>query len=440
VNYHAFSVYKESGVPWLGQIPGHWSAWRFSHAVSVNGGQVDPRLAPWSEMTLIAPNHIESGTGRLLATETATEQGADSGKYLIRKGQVIYSKIRPVLRKATLAPADCLSSADMYGLHPAAGLLRNRFLLEVVLSKPFTDFVIDASMRVAMPKINREALGAGTVWFPSLEEQDAILTFLDRETAQIDELIAKQNALIELLGERRKAVITKAVTKGLDPSVQMKDSGVDWLGDVPVTWTISALKRLSIVQNGVTLGRAADETSVELPYLRVANVQSDYVDIAEVKTVAVPAEDVSRYLLQSGDVLMTEGGDIDKLGRGCVWDGSIDPCLHQNHIFAVRCSSHLSNKFLTYLLDSRPGRMYFEITAKQATNLASTNSTTLGRFAFGLPSLDEQHQITDHLDRETARAADLMAKSGEFVAVLRERRSALVTAAVTGKIDVRGAA
>lgn len=207
---------KESGIYWLREVPASWSVRKFSHATRINGGQVDPKVEPFRSMTLVAPNHIEQGTGRLLAEETAEEQGADSGKYQIRKGQVIYSKIRPALRKAVIAPVDCLSSADMYGIDADAMLLSNDYLLVLMLSRPFTQFVVDVSMRVAMPKVNRETLAAGYLWFPSLDMQAQILEHIGRETSRIDTLAAKAREMINVLKERRRALISAAVTGKID--------------------------------------------------------------------------------------------------------------------------------------------------------------------------------------------------------------------------------
>lgn len=207
---------KSSGIPWLGEIPAHWSVRKFSQITSINGGQVDPRDEPWSSILLIAPNHIVSGQGRLSYQETATEQGADSGKYFVRAGQVIYSKIRPYLRKVIIAPADCLCSADMYGISAAGASMSNRFLKELMLSQPFTDFTADSSARVAMPKINRESLAQAFLWYPGRAEQEQILGHIDRESESTDRLEGKARCFIDLLRERRSALISAAVTGKID--------------------------------------------------------------------------------------------------------------------------------------------------------------------------------------------------------------------------------
>jgi type I restriction enzyme S subunit len=207
---------KPSGVPWLGSIPQHWSLKRFKFLATINSGQVDPRKAEYRDLVLIAPNHIQSGSGRLVKQETATEQGADSGKYLVRRGQVIYSKIRPNLRKAAIAPCDCLCSADMYPIAPTTGELSTDYLLLLLLSQPFTKFAVDTSMRVAMPKVNREALANCLMWYPGAEEQSLILEFVAREAAPLETAISRLEREIGLLREYRTRLVADVVTGKLD--------------------------------------------------------------------------------------------------------------------------------------------------------------------------------------------------------------------------------
>ncbi|RJP85196.1 MAG: restriction endonuclease subunit S [Desulfobacteraceae bacterium] len=207
---------KPSGIPWIGDIPHHWELRRFKFLATINSGQVDPRKRVYSDMVLIAPNHIESGSGRLLATETAAKQGADSGKYLVTRGQIIYSKIRPNLRKATIAPCDCLCSADMYPITPKTMELSPEYLLMILLSPAFTKFAVDASMRVAMPKVNREALAGCLLWFPGIVEQAQILRIIDRESTPIDTAISRLEREIQLLREYRTRLIADVVTGKLD--------------------------------------------------------------------------------------------------------------------------------------------------------------------------------------------------------------------------------
>jgi len=162
----------------------------------------------------------------------------------------------------------------------------------------------------------------------------------------------------------------------------------------PKGWKIERLDKLAEIQTGIAKGAQKEKPVVILPYLRVANVQDGHVDLTEMKTIEVPERKLNRYLLRRGDLLMTEGGDFDKLGRGCIWEGQIEPCVHQNHVFAVRVtSSQLRNDFLEKLTASPWGRRYFLSCSKQSTNLASINTSQLKAFPVLLPPVSEQRRI-----------------------------------------------
>ncbi len=207
---------KPSGVEWLGDVPEHWEIKRFKFLTRINSGQVDPRDEIYANYTLIAPNHIKSGIGKITHFETAKEQGADSGKYLVEKGQIIYSKIRPNLRKAAIAPRNCLCSADMYAISVREDEINPDFLLNLMLSEPFTKFAVDCSLRVAMPKINRESLNECWLWYPSLDEQYQIIKYLTSELVYFNDIIDHAEQEISLLREYRTRLIADVVTGKLD--------------------------------------------------------------------------------------------------------------------------------------------------------------------------------------------------------------------------------
>lgn len=202
---------KPSGQNWLGEIPAHWPTTKFSWDVFISEGQVDPEDDNFSEMILIAPNHIESRTGQVIYKETSADQGAVSGKYLCKEGDVLYSKIRPALRKVALADEDCLCSADMYALRPSERLLP-QYLQYFLLSEDFSTWAELESARVAMPKINRETLSAIRMPVPPLQEQERIIFEIRKGTERIDLQRKAIRVSVELLKERRAALITAAVT------------------------------------------------------------------------------------------------------------------------------------------------------------------------------------------------------------------------------------
>jgi len=274
---------------------------------------------------------------------------------------------------------------------------------------------------------------------PPLQEQEAIVRFIRHLDQRVNQLIQAKRQLIALLNEQKQATIHRAVTRGLDPRVSLKPSGVDWLGDVPAHWRVLPLKAVCEIQSGITLGKDyTGRTLHEYPYLSVANVQAGHTNLAVVKTIRVTQAEVLRCTLQQGDVLMTEGGDPDKLGRGCVWDAQIAPCLHQNHIFAVRPNqSHLAPHFLSALMGVGYARAYFQSTSKQTTNLASTNKTKIGQFKVLLPEVDEQYRILAAINDAIHPINVTISRLEREIELLREYHTRLVSDVVTGKLDVR---
>jgi type I restriction enzyme S subunit len=206
---------KDSGIPWLGDIPAHWAVTKLTWVIDIAEGQVDPTIEPYASLPLIAPNHIRSGVGELIDVKTASEQGAISGKYLCRPGDVIYSKIRPALRKVTLAPDRCLCSADMYPMR-ARRALRPGFLRWWLLGDRFSTWAELVSERVAMPKVNREALTEVRLGLPPAKEQAAIDRWLGEQIDSSGRAIRLIEGQLDKLAEYRQALITAAVTGQID--------------------------------------------------------------------------------------------------------------------------------------------------------------------------------------------------------------------------------
>jgi type I restriction enzyme S subunit len=275
---------------------------------------------------------------------------------------------------------------------------------------------------------------------PPVEEQRHIARFLDAVGGKARRFIRNKRRLIDLLKEQKQNIINQAVTRGLDPNVRLKSSGVEWIGDIPEHWEVRRLKQFAKIQTGVTLGPIGTYKGlVERPYLRVANVQNGLLDLDNVKTVFVPIHEIPSRELKYGDVLMTEGGDMDKLGRGCVWRNEIEGCLHQNHVFSVRTNKDvLSPEYLVRLMESRHGRTYFELTAKRTTNLASTNSSTLGCFPIPLPPLNEQYILLEQLLKKSTKIDQAITRAQREIELMREYRTRLIADVVNGQVDVRG--
>jgi type I restriction enzyme S subunit len=202
---------KDSGVDWIGEIPADWVVKRLKQVSFIQNGQVDPKSIQFRKEVLIAPNHIESGTGKILYKETAEEQGAESGKYPVKKGALLYSKIRPELRKACIAEENGMCSADMYAINPIDDVYP-MFLLLVFLGEKFTGYMVNQSMRVAMPKVNRNDVENYWLAIPPLINQKQIIEEVEIESLKIDDAIDGLHKQVSTLKEYKTTLINSAVT------------------------------------------------------------------------------------------------------------------------------------------------------------------------------------------------------------------------------------
>lgn len=255
------------------------------------------------------------------------------------------------------------------------------------------------------------------VKFPrDLDTQKKIAKIL----STLDEAIEQTEALIEKTKKIKAGLMQDLFTRGVLPNGQLrpprdqapnlyKDSPLGW---IPGEWEVIELGKLAEIVSGVTLGGNRPANGVEIPYLRVANVQDGYLDLSEVKTIRATPEQITKLALRKGDVLMNEGGDFDKLGRGTVWNEEITPCIHQNHVFRVRPrTDKLLSDYLAYWTQSEFGKRYFVLNSKQSTNLASINSTQLHKFPVAVPDTYEQTHIQTIMKTVDDKSSDLGVES-----------------------------
>ena len=422
--HRRYPTYRPSGVDWLGDIPTAWGVAPLKWFLRVRSGEFLPNTEFDVEPSEKRAIPVVGGNG--IAGYTSLCNTAAQTVVLGRVG-ALCGNVHFVREAAWVTDnALIVYRVREFDLRYLVQMLREADLNRLASQN-------------AQPLITGGIVKGQLSPLPPLPEQRAIAAFLDRETKRIDELVAKKRRLIELLEEKRNVLISHAVTKGLDPSVPMKDSGIEWLGEIPAHWGVMKLGFCSRVQSGLTLGKRYETPDLAMrPYLRVANVQDGFVDLAEVTQIQLPQDEVERYELRPGDVLMTEGGDFDKLGRGCVWRGQVPGCLHQNHVFAVRPAPRLLlPDFLAALTTAACGKFYFTSTSQQTTNLATTNRTKIKEFPVPVPPIEEQWAIAEALARQTSRLDALRDRNVQVIDKLKEYRTALISAAVTGKIDVR---
>lgn len=412
----------------LDELPIEWAFDRLKDIVVLRSERCDESSEIEDYLEL---EDIESGTGRILNRRNTMQVVSDVT--LFKKGDVLFGKLRPYLEKYYQADFDGKCTGEILAFKPER--IDSGFLRYCIASSWFIERCNMLAYGAKMPRVNWPTqLAQINFPLPPLPEQKRIAAYLDACCTAIDAAVAAKSQQLETLDALRKEVIQRAVTRGLAQQPELQNTGNTWMEQVPAGWNLVCLKRVSEIQTGITLGKVYDGPVIERPYLRVANVQDGHLALDDVATIEVPLAVAKRVELRVNDVLMTEGGDLDKLGRGFLWNGEIPECLHQNHIFAVRCFQHkLLPKFLTYLTASRYGRDYFEATGKRTTNLASTNSTKVGAFPLPLPPVEEQERIVAFVDNKLAEIKGIIANIQTQITTLIAYRKSLIHECVTGQ-------
>jgi type I restriction enzyme S subunit len=428
---------------WFNLLPKNWKADRLGKFADIIVSNVDKKTEDDEEPVLLC-NYVDvyrnDRITSALSFMEATATPHEIAKFTVQKDDVVTTK-------DSESPLDIaipsVVAEDIEGLvcgyHLAILRADRRNLFGPYLAWLHVSKTIRSHYEMNATGITRWAVGRKhfktcPVPLPPLPEQQRIAAYLDASCAAIDRAVETKRKQLETLDALRKSIITPAVLAGLSKTRPMQETGNVWLSRIPRGWKVVALKRVSGTQTGITLGKTYEPPLIERPYLRAANVQDGFLDLEKITMIEIPVNLAARYELQAGDVLMTEGGDLDKLGRGFPWDGQISGCLHQNHVFAIRTNPRLLlPKFLAYVTASRYGRDYFEATGKRTTNLASTNSTKVGLFPIPLPSVEEQRIIVDHIDEKLDQARQVDATITSQITTLTAYRKSLIHECVTGK-------
>ena len=402
-----YPAYKPSGVAWLGDVPEHWDVRRLKYSASINDEALPETTDPDYEFVYVDIGSVDAAKG-IVATETYRFEDAPSrARRIVRDGDTIVSTVRTYLR----AIAPIRDPGDNLIVSTGFAVVRPRKLdsgyLSYALRSPFfVETVVSRSTGVSYPAINAPEVGNIGVTIPSLPEQRAIAAFLDRETARIDALIEKKRRQIELLQEKRSALISHAVTKGLDPNAPMKDSGIEWLGKIPAHWEVKRLKFLASIRSG----EDAKAVDGEYPLYGANGV------IGRTNSPSFTSPRVLIGRVGSSGAINFVNGIF----------GVSDNCL------VLDRPRHVDTAYLHYaslVLDFTP-----EISKNAQPLITATN---VGIKPVALAPLPEQLAIAAFLDGETARIDALIEKVEKSIELLREYRTALISAAVTGKIDVR---
>ncbi|OYY26920.1 MAG: hypothetical protein B7Y20_01190 [Acidovorax sp. 16-64-162] len=439
MSFPRYPEYKDSGVAWLGEVPSHWTICGTGHRLQSPPcyGVLVPDFDP-DGVPMLKIMDLANGTPDRSALATISERLSDEfQRTIVRRGDVVLSVVGTIGTALVIPEAlDGINlSRALARLLPNVDLLP-QWLVWVFSSDNFTRFVDLVCVGSAQRVLNMDDLRSFRAPFPPIEEQTAIATFLDRETAKIDALVAEQEKLIALLQEKRQAVISHAVTKGLDPNVPMKDSGVEWLGEVPAHWEVLPLKRISPQQTvGIVVNPSEYLSDEGLPFIYGGNVTEGRID--HISSRRISPEDSQR-----NEKTRLKAGDLITVRVGAPGITAVVPpeCEGGNcaSVMLVR-QGEFNSDWLCFVMNSRVVRYQVEIVQYGAAQ-QQFNINHAVEFVIPQPPRAEQDALASFLTSETTRLGNLEAEARTAIALLQERRTALISAAVTGQIDVRGLA
>jgi len=443
VKYPPYPSYKPSGVAWLGDVPVGWEVKRLKHSASVNDESLPETTDPSFEFSYVDISSVDPVAGIVNAEEMVFEDAPSRARRIVREGDTIVSTVRTYLR--AIAPIRACKSKLI--VSTGFAVIRPRtvdpdFLSYALQESGFVDTIVARSVGVSYPAVNASEIATISIPLPSPSEQHAIADFLDRQTGRIDTLIAKRRALIERLKEKRSALISRTVTRGLppaaalaaglDPHSPLKPSGVEWLGDVPAGWI---KKKITSGFRKIGSGTTPKSDSGEyydgdIPWVTTSELRENTIhETKQTVTHAAMRDYPTLRIYPEGTVLFAMyGATIGRLGILGI------PATVNQACCAFAWPTLFEPRFVYYWLWMRRPILVSLSSGGGQPNLSQND---LRKIQLPIPPLPEQRAIADFLDRQTAKIDRMVSLEEAVIGRMQEYRSALITATVTGKIDVR---
>ena len=423
--YQAYPECEDSGEYWLGSIPKHWDCIKLKYVSDLRGSKAEPT----SSDQYVGMENIESWTGKYIQKEAVTPERVSSS---FTHNDVLFGKLRPYLAKSWLADFSGICSSEFLVL--SSNKVSPKFLNYYSLMEDFVKQVDSSTYGSKMPRASWDFISLMGVPVPTYGESDNIANFLDHETAKIDTLIEKQQQLIKLLKEKRQAVISHAVTKGLNPDVPMRDSGVEWLGEVPEHWVSCSLKNYAEVIDCKHI--TAEFGDEGIPLASIGEVKEKYVNLT---TAKLTSEKFYLDLIAGdrkpivGDIIYSRNATV---GEAALVPENMPKFAMGQDVCLIRLNGSVVPEYLLYILKSGVIRNQLDL-AMVGSTFKRINVDHIRNFSVALPTYNEQVEIVAELDRILDKYDSLVFQAEVAIGLITERRTALISAAVTGKIDVR---
>ncbi|MFQ2277925.1 restriction endonuclease subunit S [Aeromonas hydrophila] len=443
--YPPYPEYKDSGLEWLGEIPAHWNISRIKYVAQLNPSKSEVRGLSDDTIVSFIPMEAIGERGEIDVSRTRLLGDVLTGYSYITDGDVILAKITPCFENG--------KGAVVHGLENGIGFATTeviparpyrkcdaQFLYYLFTSNPFKALAEGSMYGAGGQKRVADSFVAEYHFAEApTDERENIAAFLDYETARIDRLIAQQQRLIELLKEKRQAVISHAVTKGLNPNAPMKDSGVEWLGQVPEHW--------QCVPFGLLVSRAdlggnylGGQEENGIPFLKMGNLGRGCIVLDKLECLEEGSSFDDAHRLSMGDFLFNTRNSLDLVGKVAVWHDELEFALYNSNLLRVRFKKDFisSPDFMGFVFNSSGALGWLALLAKGTTSVAAIYYKDLRSMVVPIPPVDEQNAISSFISKCLSRLDTLEEKAIQSINLMNERRTALISAAVTGKIDLRG--
>jgi restriction endonuclease S subunit len=451
MKFPPYPKYKPSGVAWLGDVPEHWEVLAFKRRFHlVNGGTPSSSEETYWEgdIAWFTPEDLGRHETKIITASRRqiTKEGlANCGATFTPAGSVLVSTRAPIGHVAVTGVGGCCNQGCRMLVPENSSTSADFAYYAVIASK---EILQNAGKGTTFLELSAGALGEHRFVFPPPSEQQAIAAFLDRETGRLDRLVGRKRELIERLKEKRTALISRTVTRGLPPAAAraaglpenptLKPSGIPWLGDIPEHWEVKRLKFVLKEHLQYGANESSENDDPDLPrYVRITDI--DVQGKLRPETYrSLPYEIAKDYFLEDGDVLFARSGATS--GKTFLYRKEWGTCAYAGYLIRARLNQRkIDPRFLRHFTDSTQYWQWLSSSLIQAT-IQNVSAEKYADLTLALPPLPEQAAIAAYLDQETAKLDALVAKVEAAIERLQEYRTDLITAAVTGKIDVRGAA
>ncbi|WP_055075634.1 restriction endonuclease subunit S [Pseudanabaena sp. 'Roaring Creek'] len=441
--FSAYSEYKDSGIDWLGKIPTHWNIQKIKYNSYVKGriGWQNLRSEEFTDegAYLITGMHFKDGSVDWDSCYHITQERYEIAPEIqVKEHDVLMTKDGSIGKLAYIdyLPKEASLNSHLLVIRPLANKYHPKYLYYLLYSSVFKVYVLNTQTGTTFFGITQESVVNFPVILPSINEQKQIVTFLDRATTEIDQIIEQQKQLITLLEEERTTVISHAVTKGLDPSVPMKDSGIEWLGEIPKHWDVKKLKYIAYEPFQYGANEVAEFTDTSQPrFIRITDINDDG-SLRDDTFKSLPEDIAKPFLLKHGDILFARSGAT--VGKTFMYRETLGIACYAGYLVRLRVNPIIVVPEFIYLFTSSLAYWSWLSSSFIQATIQNVSAEKYANLVVSVPPLEEQNIIIKYLNSETARIDEAIDNVRSQIEKLEEYRTVLISDTVTGKIDVRG--